>query len=101
MIDITGIDRVKLLQSLYRNTRPLGMGILHDQPGGLTYELARSALSHATGGSDTADCWFDYIAGRPIKVSFRGNELHADTIYDRDAGQGACQRAVDEARGAP
>lgn len=35
-IDIKGLDKVEVLRALYLGTTPLGLGILHDKPTGLT-----------------------------------------------------------------
>lgn len=99
-IDITGIDKAKLLQELYLGTRALGMGHLHDKPSGLSDNEAKEIVEHKVKnqGGD-GKIWFDYVAGRPIKIAWDENTLYYPQIYDRDAGEGACQEAVNRARG--
>lgn len=92
-IDIKGLDRVEVLRALYMGTRPMGMGILHDQPAGLTREEAKAHLARCERPDGSAR--LDYVAGRPIKVTFRGDTIESPTQYDRDAGAGACQAVVD------
>lgn len=42
---------------------------------------------------------FDYVAGRPLKVTIDSKEglIERADLYDRDAGRGACARAVEAA----
>lgn len=111
VIDIKGIDRADLLMALHAGTRSVGSGVLHDR-GNLTREQALDILNGGRGQSTNPDLpkfivdklpqeiRFDYIAGRPIKVSFKGDELHYSRLYDRDApgGDGSCQKIVDRVR---
>ncbi len=94
-IDISGIDKAALLAALYNGTRPLGWGILHDKPSGMTAEEAAKFLD------DTHNGRFDYVAGRPIKVEFAGDQLKFARLYDRDTHDGACQAIVDRLRSQP
>lgn len=106
-IDIKGIDRAELLMALHAGTRSIGMGVLHDR-GNLTREQAEDILKGGPGQSTNPDLArvtgddirFDYVAGRPLKVSFKGDELHGCGLYDRDAtgGDGACLRIVERLR---
>jgi hypothetical protein len=85
--DVTGIDPVKLLQALYRNAPPGG--------GKLSATAAKQALEAAEndGMKDFAD-----VAGRPIRLSFTKSTIVRAQLYDAEAGEGACARAVAEAR---
>lgn len=96
VIDITGIDLAQLLVALYHGTRAVGLGVLHDRP---DFDLAdaNEALAYAR-SHDGKRIYFDYLAGRPLKLGILGNELSGARLYDRDAGEGACQRAVDSCR---
>ncbi len=102
-IDIRGLDKAELLQALHRGTRALGMGRLHDR-GPLTLSQCQEiiALSEAPSGTMVTGkegaLRFDYVAGRPIKVTFSGDELLHSGLYDRDAGEGECLRIVEELR---
>ena len=42
---------------------------------------------------------FDYVCGRPLKVTIDSKEGWIDRadLYDRDAGRGACERAIEAA----
>ena len=86
-IDITGIDKVDLLIGLYHGTHPLGMGIIHNDPG-FGSDEAEAALAAEPSGR------LDYVAGRPIKANISGDSFDP-WLYDRDAGEGAAQRVVD------
>lgn len=101
-MDVTGIDKAKLLAALYEETRPVGLGVLHDK-GGMTPEEAAEIIAHMAPRSAPMALHFDYVAGRPIKVSIVDNPdgtttLHRAYLFDRDAGRGACERAVEWAR---
>lgn len=112
-IDATGIDKVSLVLELYAGTMAIGLGELHDQAGGLTKEQAAEALGSCSRSTPyqlfngnpkvVRECSFDYVAGRPLKVSVLELDdgrtvIDRPDLYDRDAGAGACQRAVDRAR---
>lgn len=95
-IDITGIDKAELLAALYNNARPLGMGFLHarDEPMSKA-EAAELLAKHERNGRIS----FDYVHGRPLKVWFMGDVLSGARLYDRDQGQGECERIVAALRG--
>lgn len=86
MIDIKGLDKAAVLMALHNGTRPLGMGMLHNI-GNMTIEQARK-------GIERCGMSWDYCHGRPLKVDISGNSFD-EWAYDRDAGQGAAQRAID------
>ena len=45
--------------------------------------------------------YFDYLEGRVLKVDLRGDSEEFDErLYDRDCGEGAAQRAIDQLGGA-
>lgn len=92
MVDITGLDKVKVLQVLYKHARPLGLGRLHYIPGELDYEEAKMLLFEGM--------YFDYLKGRVMKVNLDSNTEFEERLYDRDNGEGAAQKAVSELRGA-
>ncbi len=89
MIDITNINKAKLLAGLYNNSRPQGMGFLHANTNELTIVEAEECLKFTN--------HFDYINGRVMKIDLSTNELDP-ALYDRDIGQGAAQRVVDQLR---
>ncbi len=93
-ISYEGIDEAVLIHALYHGTRPLGMGVLHDRPG-LSVKDVVDALGNGTGGFDES-LYIDYLAGRPLKVRIDTKAKTVTTrLYDRDAGDGACQRIVE------
>lgn len=86
-IDISGLDKAKVLLALYEKSQVQGMGLLTETVGGLAVlKDAQAQLSLST--------YVDYFKGRVIKV-----ELSKDSfrpwLFDRDNGQGAAQRAID------
>lgn len=96
-IDISGIDKAKLLAALHNGTQPLGLGILHDR-GPMSEDEAREIIACFPSGFSVM--WFDYVRGRPLKVGLKDTELLRADLYDRDApdGEGSCQRIVDSLR---
>jgi hypothetical protein len=84
-----GLDRYEVLCALYNKSKPLGLGMLHFVPGPLALEEAHELLD----GYEYAD----YVKGRVIKVKL---PEHAESfnpyLYDRDNGEGAALRALQE-----
>jgi hypothetical protein len=93
-IDISGIDKAKLLAALHNGTRPLGLGVLHAR-GDMSEEDASEYIAQRPDGGGSV-MWFDYVHGRPIKVGFDGNTMLRADLYDRDApgGRGSAERIV-------
>jgi hypothetical protein len=92
-IDITGLDKAKLLQVLFNNSKQQGMGFL-DTSGSkdMTLEEAQSEID------ERGDkLFFDYLKGRVMKVNLSGNSLNV-WGYDRDNGEGAALAAVNSIR---
>lgn len=88
-IDITGIDKARLLKALHDNTRAMGMGALHDLKAAI--DSVPKPYHPAIG------LYFDYFHGRPLKVRLDGDTLDV-RLYDRDAGVGAGAIAVASCR---
>lgn len=87
-VDITGIDKAVLLVALYEGAAVLGLGALDRNAGRrLTVEEAKAILEK--------HFRIDYLWGRPIKVDL-SKDLVDPALYDRDAGEGAFARIVDE-----
>lgn len=86
MIDIKGLDKAAVLMALHNGTQPLGMGFLHNV-GRMTIEQAREDIARQ-------GMKWDYCHGRPLKVNISGDSFD-ERLYDRDAGPGAAQRAID------
>lgn len=84
-----GLDRYEALCALYNKSQPLGLGILHYTPGDLSVDAARSLL-------DECD-YVDYLKGRVIKTRFAKDSDTIDPyLYDRDNGDGAALRAIED-----
>lgn len=95
MVDGRQVDAAKLLAALYNCTRPSGLGVLMDLNRPMTVDEATKILS------DKEKFIFDYLYGRPLKVGAHGPDQtitdQSRVLYDRDAGQGAFDRAVEQA----
>ena len=94
IVDGKELDAAKFLAALHNNTRAQGLGLLHDICRDLTPDEAKQILL------DEGAFSFDYLLGRPLKtaadndgVIFPGSRYG----YDRDAGDGAFDRAITEA----
>ncbi|GAH29265.1 unnamed protein product, partial [marine sediment metagenome] len=59
-MNIKNINKAKILQVLYNNSQPLGLGFLHYIPEDMTYKEANEVLIHQTD--------FDYLHGRVMKI---------------------------------
>lgn len=103
MVNIAGLDKAAVLAALHNGTRALGMGVLHDIGRDLTVEEARfcieergddvKAMFGDVAGRSNDGIYFDYLLGRPLKVDIGGDEFDP-SLYDRDAGEGAAERAI-------
>lgn len=90
-IDITGLSKAELLAGLYNNARAQGMGFLHYEAKNMTTDEASALLAEGHR--------FDYLKGRVMKVSLRPDAVTLEAaLYDRDNGQGAAQRVVNNLR---
>ena len=102
-VNIVGLDKAEVFAALYNHAKPLGMGMLHYDPELLTKESAQALMEK---GDDSArifgslsrrPLYFDYVKGRPLKIDLSGDEL--DTfLYDRDQGEGAGERIINQLR---
>lgn len=93
MDDKLNLTKEEAFCALYYFSRPLGMGMMHYVPGGISLEEARERLAQSS--------YVDYHRGRVIKVDFAkelslnsGAMEHATRLYDRDNGEGAAERAL-------
>ena len=90
MIDLKKHGKAKVLAALYNGSRPLGLGFLHFEPIEMTEDEAQELLNE--------DYFFDYIKGRVMKCSFKGDEL--DTrLYNRDNGPNAAENIIESLSG--
>lgn len=86
-MNISGLNKAKVLQALYARARVQGLGILHAEPSGLSDEDATSMVEN--------NDYFDYVRGRVMKVGLGGDDLNP-ALYDRDNGDGAAAAALKE-----
>lgn len=88
--NIAGLNKAELLKALYDNARCVGLGVLqagHE----MTLDEARALVAAGTNR-------FDYVHGKPLKVSLHGDTLERADLYDRDQGDGKAARIVAELR---
>jgi hypothetical protein len=86
-ISIAGFDKAKVLAALYNSARPQGLGFLQYKPEPMTDDQARALLADNNS--------FDYIKGRPMKITIGGDELDAQ-VYDDYNGKGAAAAAIEK-----
>lgn len=87
-IDISKLKKADVLAALYNSSKQQGMGFMHARGAtGMDASEAAELLKHET--------YFDYLHGRVMKVELRGDILDP-RLYDRDNGEGAAQRAIDQ-----
>lgn len=82
------LTKEEVLCALYNNAKAQGIGIFMFVPGELTTEQARKLLNQRS--------YFDYLAGRVLKVDLSGDEGFDESLYDRDNGEGTAQKAIDD-----
>ena len=91
-MNIEGLDKAEVLAALYNGSRQQGMGFLQTRGAeGMTVEQAREELASNERG------YFDYLHGRVMKISLRGEELNT-ALYNRDNGQGAAESIIEDLR---
>lgn len=98
-LDITGLDHAELLFELVNGTRPPGGP---SNPAFLDALLSGTfTMERARHYVERAEPWngfkrFDYVDGRPIKVSLSDTRLSRPDLYDRDCpgGPGSCALIV-------
>ena len=91
-MNIAGLDKAEVLAALYNGSRQQGMGFLDTlDEQWMTVKQAREELENNERG------YFDYLHGRVMKISLRGDEI--DTrLYNRDNGEGAAEAIINELR---
>lgn len=90
MIDITGLDRAKIIQALYSGAKAQGMSFIHYENKPLDYNEAESLIDRS----------IDYLKGRvmKVKISSQSNEFD-ERLFDRDNGQGCANTLINDLRG--
>jgi hypothetical protein len=85
-INIKDIDRVKLLEELWK--RAPDAAFFGSDPGpSFSVDVAKKELRQ--------DGYADYICGRPIKTNIFTKDEIDPYLYDRDSGYGAFKSVVD------
>lgn len=92
MVDIRGLDKVKVLMALWKASKCQGLSFMGYAP--LTEGQAMAEIINRT---HNGRCWFDYLNGKVLKVDLGGVEFD-ERYFDEDNGEGAAQRAVDSIR---
>ena len=88
-IDIAGLDKSTVLNRLWQHSKTASFfstGGISASP--LSIQKLKNALK---------DGYVDYLCGRVIKTDFSGSAL-SPYLYDRDNGQGAMSRIIDDLR---
>ena len=95
-VNIKGLDKPAVLAALHNGTRALGMCALHDR-GSMSVGDAQKFIDRGTNDIGLSvgekNLRFDYVQGRPLKVDISGDDFDP-RLYDRDAGEGAAERAI-------
>lgn len=92
-VDITGLDKARLLAALYGGARAQGMGFLQYVPGPMSIDEAREHIAACFGGR----LKFDYLKGRVLKVNITGDTMNT-ALYNRDNGDGFAEYIVQQLR---
>ncbi len=88
-VDCSGLTKEDVLTHLYNNAKPLGMGFIQAKAEPMSIQEAKSQLSE--------NSYFDYLNGRPLKISFSSYPIIDSHLYDRDqGGPGTMKRLVGE-----
>lgn len=88
MVNIQGIDKVKLLEALWKKSQPAAFFRMQGiSPPSFNMNEAQQAVKG----------YIDYFNGRVIKCNLSGDEVDV-WGFDRDNGNGAFQSVVDSLR---
>lgn len=96
-VNIAGLDKAEVLLALWNSSIMQGMSVLGFlRSGELTLEKARHEIKSRKHKSfdGKESIYFDYLNGKVMKVDIGQNEFDP-RLYDRDNGEGAAQRAID------
>lgn len=88
-VSIKGLSKAKVLAVLFNGSRTQGLGFYQISDNAMDEKTAEKILLRQTS--------FDYLQGRVMKIDLSGDEFDP-WGYDRDNGQGAAQRLIDELR---
>jgi hypothetical protein len=86
LMDISGMNKGKILAALFNNAKTQGMGVLNYKADHvMTEEEAQGLLGKFQ--------YFDYLEGRVLKIDLSGEVLET-RLYNRDNGEGAAERII-------
>jgi len=85
-MDISKLNKAKLLAALYNGADPKGMGLFQFAPENMTQKQAQKII-------DDCGYKFDYIKGRVMKIDLSGDELRT-ALYNRDNGLNAAEDII-------
>ncbi len=85
-VSIKGLDKARVLRTLYNHARAQGVGFLQSCSKDMTRDEAVIILDVETN--------FDYIRGRSVKINLSGNSFDP-WLYNRDNGDGAAERIIE------
>lgn len=74
MIEVTGVDLRKLVQAVYRNSRPQGLGMLHFKEGDLSSEQVEKIVGDVRVSGVESVLRLDYVNGRACKFGLYRDE---------------------------
>jgi hypothetical protein len=98
-LDITGLDKAKVLAAFFNSSAPTGLGFLQAEgaPTEMSLEQAQSFIEAGTspdpGSHGNDDLYFDYLLGRPLKLDLSGDAIDP-WGYDRDNGGTGTAKAI-------
>lgn len=93
MVNIEGLNKAEVLKALWDCSKSQGMSFLGLPSNGIfTLEMARQEIM-----MHYPFLYFDYVKGHVIKVDLSNNEFDPFG-YDRDNGDGAAQKVIDNLR---
>lgn len=93
MVSIKGIDKAKVLVALWQHSHAQGLSFLGLRE--LTLFEAEEMINDRN--KKGIRLYFDYVNGHVIKCDITNDEFD-ESLYDRDCGSGAAQRAIDSLR---
>lgn len=98
-ISFAGIDPAVVVHALYRGTRAVGLGVIHDRRD-LSLDEVRASLMEFEKQYGSRKISIDYLFGRPLKLKpfDMEKEVFFYKLYDRDAGSGRATAIIKRLR---
>jgi hypothetical protein len=92
-IDISGLHLEPLIEAMWVNSKPASFFASAHVP---SPKFDPGELRDRMSEKETQGYFYlDYLCGRVFKMRFDDSNMIDPTLYDRDNGDGACQRVVD------